>query len=258
MKTPNKKPKKTIQKKTGQKMTKAKAKTKVQIKIKKTAPRIKKKPQVKTKAQLATKVKSNIQIETKKIVQKSKPKTQAKAKKVMLKSDAIINETTRKAPEEIVPQNEDSMKSAHSTDVQPRSVVKNEEYTNEKQLAHFRAVLLQCKEQLMEDVGHVTLHLQKDASNHADPIDCAAKEEELSVEVHSQDRKLKLLKKIEEALVRFNSHDYGYCVDCGAEIGIARLEVQPTATQCIECRTIAETKEKQIGEDAVTRDAIQD
>jgi len=57
-----------------------------------------------------------------------------------------------------------------------------------------------------------------------------------------------LLKKIEETLARIKDNDYGYCDDCGAEIGIGRLEARPTATQCIECKTIAEIREKQIGD----------
>ncbi|MDR1057454.1 MAG: RNA polymerase-binding protein DksA [Coxiellaceae bacterium] len=124
---------------------------------------------------------------------------------------------------------------------------KNERYMNAKQLEHFREVLLRWKNQLMTKVDHTVHHMQERVFNYPDPVDRASQEEEFSLELRARDRERKLLRKIEEALNRINDNDYGYCDDCGAEIGIQRLEVRPTATQCIECKTIAEIRERQIG-----------
>ena len=241
---------------------KVKAKTKVQIKIKKAAPRAKGKSQVKTKAELTTKAKPNAQTKTGKVsAPEDKVKAPIKTKKVMSSSEVIIkiNKPTKQATKEIVSQKQNSMEAVIGpVDVQPYRLEKNEEYMNKKQLDHFRTILQQWKERLMEDAEHAMHRLQDEASNHPDPIDRASKEEEFGLELHTRDRKRKFLKKIEETLVRFNNGSYGYCDDCGAEIGIHRLEVHPTATQCIDCRIVTETKEKQIGEAAVTKDSIQD
>ena len=55
----------------------------------------------------------------------------------------------------------------------------------------------------------------------------------------------KLIKKIDSTAELIDIHDYGYCEACGVDIGIKRLEARPTATQCIDCKTLAEIKEKQ-------------
>ena len=265
----NKKVKKSVNKKVV-----LQKKAKAQVKIKQVAPKVsarvrtkllvktkkaKPKAQIKTrKVMLKTKAKTAVQIKTKKVAPKAKIKTQVKAKKAkkaMSKSKAAAN----KRVEEIVPKKDTLLETIlGSVGVQPYRLEKNEEYMNKKQRDHFRAILLQWKERLMEDADHAMHRLQEEASNHPDPIDRASKEEEFGLELHTRDRKRKFLKKIEETLVRFNNGSYGYCDDCGAEIGIHRLEVHPTAMQCIECRTVTETKEKQVGEAAVTKDYIQD
>lgn len=130
----------------------------------------------------------------------------------------------------------------------PYSSHTEEEYMNEQQIAHFKQILLAWKESLMESVDNTMHHMQDDAANYPDPVDRASQEEGFSLELRTRDRERKLLKKIDETLVRINEQDYGYCDDCGAEIGIRRLEARPTANQCIECKTIAEIREKQIGE----------
>ena len=49
---------------------------------------------------------------------------------------------------------------------------------------------------------------------------------------------------IEESLQDLDKGDYGYCESCGTDIGIRRLEARPTATLCIDCKTLAEIREK--------------
>ncbi|MCL5260959.1 MAG: RNA polymerase-binding protein DksA [Gammaproteobacteria bacterium] len=132
--------------------------------------------------------------------------------------------------------------------VKPYQLKTSEEYMNEKQLKHFQNILLEWREQLMSEVDRTMHHMQDEAANYPDPVDRASQEEEFSLELRTRDRERKLLKKIDEALNRIKDHDYGFCDDCGAEIGVRRLEARPTATQCIECKTIAEIREKQTGE----------
>ena len=55
----------------------------------------------------------------------------------------------------------------------------------------------------------------------------------------------KLIKKINDSLADLDKGDYGYCEDCGVEIGIKRLEARPTANLCIACKSLTEIREKQ-------------
>lgn len=84
-------------------------------------------------------------------------------------------------------------------------------------------------------------------ANFPDPADRASQEEEFSLELRARDRERKLIKKIDETLQLIEDNEYGWCDSCGVEIGIRRLEARPTATLCIDCKTLAEIKEKQIG-----------
>jgi DnaK suppressor protein len=89
--------------------------------------------------------------------------------------------------------------------------------------------------------------MQDEAANFPDPADRASQEEEFSLELRARDRERKLFKKIDETLQLIEDNDYGWCDSCGVEIGIRRLEARPTDTLCIDCKTLAEIKEKQIG-----------
>ncbi|WP_456268353.1 RNA polymerase-binding protein DksA [Kushneria sp. AK178] len=122
-----------------------------------------------------------------------------------------------------------------------------EAYMNEQQLAHFRRILLGWKADLMAEVDRTVRHLQEDANNYADPADRATQEEGFNLELRTRDRERKLLKKINETIERIDDDDYGFCEACGIEIGIRRLEVRPTATLCVDCKTLSELKEKQLG-----------
>lgn len=128
----------------------------------------------------------------------------------------------------------------------PYQSKKGEEYMNDEQREHFRQILLAWKRELMEEVDRTVDHMQSDASNFADPADRATQEEEFSLELRTRDRERKLIKKIDESLSAIDADEYGYCEACGVEIGIKRLEARPTATLCIDCKTLQEIKEKQI------------
>ena len=127
----------------------------------------------------------------------------------------------------------------------PYKEKKGEEFMNETQLEHFRSILNGWKSELMEEVDRTVDHMKDDAANFPDPADRASQEEEFSLELRTRDRERKLIKKIDEALNMTDNGEYGYCETCGVEIGIRRLEARPTATQCIDCKSLDEIKEKQ-------------
>ena len=102
------------------------------------------------------------------------------------------------------------------------------------------------KEQLKSEVERTVHQMQDEASNFPDPVDRAAQEEEFSLELRNRDRERRLIKKIDKTIQRIDDDDFGYCDSCGVEIGIRRLEARPTAELCIDCKTLAELKEKQM------------
>lgn len=124
---------------------------------------------------------------------------------------------------------------------------KNEEYMSSGQQEYFKQKLLWWKQQIFQDQGSTVAHLQDEALNFPDLIDRASMVEGYNLELKARDRERKFLKKIEESLERLENGEYGYCEDCGSEIGLERLEARPTANQCIDCKTIDEIKEKQAG-----------
>jgi len=123
---------------------------------------------------------------------------------------------------------------------------KGEEYMNEKQLGHFRSILLSLKEELQEDIERTVHTMQDEATVFADPNDRASQESDIALELRNRDRERKLIKKIEESIATIDSGDYGYCESCGVEIGLKRLEARPTATLCIDCKELEERREKQM------------
>ena len=131
--------------------------------------------------------------------------------------------------------------------VEPYQEKPGEEYMNAEQSSHFKLILEAWRNQLREEVDRTLNHMQDEAANFPDPVDRAAQEEEFSLELRARDRERKLIKKIEQTLQRIEDDDYGFCDSCGVDIGIRRLEARPTATLCIDCKTLAEIKEKQLG-----------
>ncbi len=121
-----------------------------------------------------------------------------------------------------------------------------EDYMSAKQLAHFRKILETLKKELGEDIDRTVHTMQDEATVFADPNDRASQETDIAIELRNRDRERKLIKKIDETLGSIESGDYGFCYKCGVEIGIKRLEARPTATLCIDCKTLDEMKERQM------------
>ncbi|MDN3609076.1 RNA polymerase-binding protein DksA [Vibrio ostreicida] len=130
--------------------------------------------------------------------------------------------------------------------VEPYTEKAGEEYMSPDQLAHFTKILTAWRNQLREEVDRTVHHMQDEAANFPDPVDRASQEEEFSLELRNRDRERRLIKKIEKTLTKIEDEDFGFCESCGVEIGIRRLEARPTADLCIDCKTLAEMKEKQM------------
>ncbi len=129
---------------------------------------------------------------------------------------------------------------------EPYQEKEGEEYMNERQEAHFKHILMGWKSQLMEEVDRTVLHMKDDAANFPDPNDRATQESEFSLELRTRDRERKLIRRIDNMIKLLDEHEYGYCEACGVEIGIRRLEARPTATLCIDCKTLEEIREKRM------------
>jgi DnaK suppressor protein len=128
----------------------------------------------------------------------------------------------------------------------PYTPKKGEEYMNSRQRAHFKQVLAALRDELSADIERTVQTMQDEATVFADPNDRASQESDIALELRSRDRERKLIKKINETISRIDAEDYGYCESCGAEIGLQRLDARPTATLCIDCKTLEEMRERQV------------
>lgn len=122
----------------------------------------------------------------------------------------------------------------------------DEEYMNKNQLNHFRAILNNWKSDLSHDIDKTVHTMQDEVTMFADPNDRASQESDMTLELRNRDRERKLIKKIDDTLRNIDADEYGYCEGCGVEIGLKRLEARPTATLCIDCKTLDEMREKQV------------
>ena len=165
----------------------------------------------------------------------------AQAKKVPAKKTAEKKVAARKTPAKKV-----SAKK-RSTPISSYQGRKGEKYMSAAMKKHFLAVLIDWREHLKEEMQKTFDHLKNKGESYADPIDRASQEEEFAFELRTRDRERKLISKIAMSLEQIKQDDYGYCYACGIEIGVKRLEARPTATHCIDCKTLDEIKEKQLG-----------
>lgn len=117
-------------------------------------------------------------------------------------------------------------------------------YMDEEQQAFFRNTLHNWRNDLLRSGDATILDLQESGQNTADLSDLATQEETFNLRLKTRDRERKLIKKIDEVLQLIDNNLYGYCEECAVEIGIRRLEARPTATLCIDCKTVDEVKER--------------
>ncbi|VAW95550.1 RNA polymerase-binding transcription factor DksA [hydrothermal vent metagenome] len=224
--------KKTTKKKVAKKkVAKKKTATKKKTVAKKTpAKKVAKKKTTAKKTVAKKKVVAKKAPAKKKTVAK---KTPAKKKKVAKKKVAKKKTARRRG----------SVDEVHS--FIPYKITKGEDYMNEEQTEHFQEILNDWKQGLMLEVDRTVHHMQDEAANFPDPNDRASQESEFAMELRTRDRERKLIKKIDESLANLESGDYGYCDECGIEIGVRRLEARPTANLCIDCKSLEEIRERQ-------------
>ena len=202
----------------------------------------------------AKKTKSKPKASTKKVPVKTKSSTKvAKAVKKSVKKTTARKTPAKKASAKKVAKKTAPKKSTidisdfsnFSSTFQPYKSKKNEKYMNANQKKHFGNILQAWKNALHEEQQKTENLIQNDQGNFPDSVDRASKEEEFMLELRKRDRERKLISKIEQSMKDLSDNFYGFCETCGIEIGIKRLEARPTATQCIDCKTIEEIKEKQ-------------
>jgi DnaK suppressor protein len=211
------------------------------VKAKSTPVKVVKKPAPKQSARpAAPPVKA-----VKKTAAKAAPKPKATPVKAAATKAAPKTTAAKSSPKAKVTNHADLMAFKN---YQPYPMKKGEEYMNDAQEAHFRGILNAWKKELMEEVDRTMHYMQDEAANFPDPNDRASQESDFTLELRARDRERKLIKKIDEALQRLENHEYGECESCGVEIGIRRLEARPTATLCIDCKTLDEIREKQMGD----------
>ncbi len=195
-----------------------------------------------TTQKAATKKAASKKVSAAKTAEESTAKKKTAAKKSA--ADTTAKETTAAAAKKSALQIEISP--LESTEIKRYARSSAGEYMNEDQKAHFRKILAEWKVQLMKEVDRTVGHMKDDATNFPDPNDRATQEEEFSLELRTRDRERKLIKKINEAQRRLDDDEYGYCEQCGIEIGYERLEARPTAELCFDCKTLEEKRERQI------------
>ncbi len=122
------------------------------------------------------------------------------------------------------------------------------EYMNDLQMSYFRRKLVGLKQDILANAGETTEHLREDTVVVPDPADRATIEEEHALELRTRDRERKLLKKIEQSIIRIDAGDYGYCDETGEPIGVGRLLARPTATLSLEAQQRRELKQKMFGD----------
>mgnify|MGYP001212362099 CR=1 FL=1 len=180
---------------------------------------------------------------------KKKMPKKASAKKVTTKKVLTKKVSTKKskavAKKKISPKAKATLANNKSK-IAPYKLRKNEKYMSARMKKHFIAVLLLWKEHLKEEMQKTFDHLKTKGETYADPVDRASQEEEFAFELRTRDRERKLINKIAISIELIKQDEYGWCESCGDEIGIKRLEARPTATHCIDCKTLDEIKEKQL------------
>ena len=191
-------------------------------------------------------------VKKKAVTKKAPAKKKAVAKKAPAKKAVAKKAPAKKAVAKKAPKKKSPAKIARAVgelqkfdDFKPYKPGRDESYMNDEQIEHFRGILLNWRGELVDEVTRTVSHMKDEAANFPDPADRATQEEEFSLELRTRDRERKLIKKIDSTLDRLQNDDFGYCDACGIEIGIQRLEARPTATMCIDCKTLAEIKERQ-------------
>jgi len=122
--------------------------------------------------------------------------------------------------------------------------VDHDDFMSASQLAYFRQKLLNWKDEILREAEGTMAQLKSGPIREADLTDRASSETDWSIELRTRDRQRKLISKIDSALRRIETGDYGYCEVTGEPIAIARLEARPIATMTVEAQERHERNER--------------
>ena len=181
----------------------------------------------------------------KKVAAKKVAAKKSPAKKVVARKQVTNKTITKKSLKDNISNIKYQGDAQFLASIKPYVLKKKEKYMNANQKKHFLSILNSWQLQLQVEQNRTADKLQKNASNFPDEADRATHEEEFTLELRTRERERKLLSKINESIDDIRIDDYGFCASCGIEIGIRRLEARPTATRCIDCKTIEEIHERQ-------------
>jgi DnaK suppressor protein len=229
--------KKKVAKKKSAGKKKAPVKKKATKKVSKKKAVSKKKPAAKKKP--ATKKRS---ISKKQPASKKRP---ASKKKLPLKKRVPARTSANRKTPARPSKPRGSLLSGPIHGIAPYKPKRGENYMSDAQIEHFRKILGAWKNELIFEVDRTVHHMQDEAANFPDPNDRATQESEFGLELRTRDRERKLLRKIDQALVRLDEGTYGYCDETGEEIGLKRLEARPVATLSLEAQERRELAERQ-------------
>lgn len=114
-------------------------------------------------------------------------------------------------------------------------------------LGFFRDLLLSKVEELRKEAEKTVGGMTGEKASFPDPTDRASVETDRNFQLRIRDRERKLINKIQRTLNKIEEGTFGVCEDCGGEISEDRLKVRPFTSQCIQCKTEMEEKEKKGG-----------
>jgi DnaK suppressor protein len=116
---------------------------------------------------------------------------------------------------------------------------------DQEKLQCFKGLLEGRLQVLLEEAGKVCTDMRQDGEgDFPDPTDRASLESDRNFLLRIKDRERKLIMKVKEALDRIDNGTFGICDSCGKPISEKRLMARPVTTQCIDCKTEEEKKER--------------
>jgi len=109
----------------------------------------------------------------------------------------------------------------------------------------FRSALVRQRAELVEK-ARKTLEqdMALDVNELPDDMDFATSQSDQGMILRLRGREKTLIKKIDEALRRLDSGEFGVCEECGEDINRKRMEARPVTTLCIQCKSEQEQREK--------------
>ncbi|MCC6953951.1 MAG: TraR/DksA family transcriptional regulator [Deltaproteobacteria bacterium] len=117
---------------------------------------------------------------------------------------------------------------------------------NKKLLEKFKKLLQKEREGVLYHLNELKGSSEQQLEQGpGDEVDIASSEITQTSLQKLGSREQKHLSKIDYALQKIESGEYGTCEMCGEDIAPARLEARPIALYCIDCKTQQEQRERQ-------------